>query len=125
MVDLLRDFHDEYEENFDIPFDGASAVKTIRHVMNNGVVLAGKKCCIGGVVTPWLWNKDHMIAHVVFWKAKSHSGMRIFDAFTKVVHSLFNARVMAAAQMPGRMLSFYSKRGLKAAEVHVIGPNHG
>jgi len=121
VASILEKFYSKHVDMYGIPWDRESAERTILETIDDGLTLIGKGCCIGGIIKPWQWNKDQNIAFVVFWKAESHGGMRIFDVFRKVVEEKFNARVIAASQFPdNRILRFYAKRGLKPMEVHAI-----
>ena len=82
LMDWMRDFHamSPYAES--VPFDWVDTEETLLNMVKNenAVILFHQTGLIGGIVTPFFFNKSRTMAVETFWYAE-RDGKRLLKAF--------------------------------------------
>jgi len=121
IVELLREFYADREELFEIPFDLASTVASVREILSTGVCVVGPTSCAGATFHPFIVNHGVRVAFVQFWYFREARELLIFDVLVDECKRLGATHVTAASHAPeftiGRL---YGRRGMEPKELHFM-----
>lgn len=105
-----------------IPFDTESAVDTIMQCILAGICLVGPTSCAGAVLTPFPYNRQAIVANVVFWYSTNHE-IEIFKVLGLICKAAGATHISATSHPPEHRIARYYKRlGLTPAEQHSMCP---
>lgn len=118
---LIRKFYQETGGIYGIPYDVESSVLTIIRCVMDGVCLVGGKSAAGAILGKFPFNKDAVIAWVLFWRFSGTQQIKIFEALLDACKERGATHVNAASHFPdNRILRYYSKLGLQPVETQAI-----
>ena len=122
IADLLEPFYAKSGKPYCIPFDRPSAEATVRQVIHQGYCLVGQASCAGAIPVPFPFNRNVIIAYVIFWHAKRGRELTIFDALCRECAArgatLVNSSSLFPANTIGRL---YERRGHWPVETQFLG----
>jgi len=120
---MLRRFYQEHGEVYAIKYDHASCLSTVLKTIVDGVCLLGRASCAGALLLPFPFNREALVAQVVFWYIENRREIAIFDMLLKECQKRGATHVNVATVAPRHVgKRFYAVRGLKLAEAQYLGP---
>jgi hypothetical protein len=119
---MLRRFYRRSGGHYEIPYDHASGLLTVVETIDHGICVVGEGACAGALLAPFPYNRQHLVAQVVFWYFEGKSGIGVFDALARACAKAGATNIEAAA-LPPRCTGkrFYEQRGLSLSEYHFLG----
>lgn len=114
---LLREFYAKQGGIYRIPMDTESAAETVGDVITRGICLVGPSSCAGALFAPFPFNKEAVIAQVIFWYFQKHQEIKIFEALLTACKVAGATHINAASHFPENTIGKrYLKLGLQAIE---------
>ena len=120
---MLRRFYVAHGEVYGIKYDHASCLSSVLETIIRGVCLIGPKSCAGALVLPFPFNREALVAQVLFWYVEGGREIAIFDVLLAHCRQAGATHVNVATVAPKHVgKRFYAVRGLKLVEAQYLGP---
>jgi hypothetical protein len=120
---MLRRFYTQHGEVYSIKYDHASCLSSVLETIMRGICLIGPKSCAGALILPFPYNREALVAQVLFWYVERGREIAIFDVLMANCRREGATHVNVATVAPKHVgKRFYAVRGLKLAEAQYLGP---
>lgn len=120
---MLRRFYLSHGGVYGIKYDHGSCLESVLKTITNGVCLVGGNSCAGALLIPFPFNRQAIVAQVLFWFIEARHEIAIFDSLAKSCRAAGATHINVATLAPKHIgRRFYAVRGLKLAEAQYLGP---
>lgn len=111
-----------FDQAWSFPWSESSVVSLLENMLSSGILLVSRDGMIGGLLVPFPYNQNILVAQELFWWVAPDSrggGMALLDAFEDEAE-MRGAGIVAMSlmeEMKGEVLSrIYERRGYKLNE---------
>ena len=121
IVERSRAHH--IEEPYGILYDQQTAVCTVSDVIKKGVALVGPNSCAGAMLGAFPWNREAVIAQVLFYHFSKAREMGILVELARLCEWAGATHMNCSSHFPGNVIGrYYQRIGLKPVETQWLAP---
>lgn len=121
IIDLIIEINRKVGAVYGIPMDAESVVETVMHVVKRGICVVGPGACAGGMVHPYLWNRDFQMGTVIFWNYNRPSGVHVIEALAREFKQAGATHLTCTSHFPENKAGrIYVRMGSTPCEIQYI-----